>query len=365
VKKILHIIEFMEMGGAENLLRNTVSELPEYEHLIVTVFAHNDLSLLPHNATHICLGAKHKAEVLLKLPVYRKVLRSFNPHLVHAHLYFATVLAKAATPSRVPLVFTQHFEFSKNTNKWYYAAVDRLVSKKRQACIAVSNAVLKDYVQSTGFKGAKQVIGIYIPDHFFSIQKQTPQVQGIRLVALGNIKAIKNQRYLLNAFALVKDLPVSCDIYGEGDERMQLEEEARQNGIAVHFRGHIDDSAKVLGYYDAYIMPSLTEGFPLALFEAMAAGLPPIVSDIPVFHELLGDLGLYLNLQQPGSLRIHVEQLLQDPQYRDSLSKRARELAVVKASKKLYLEQLRAFYISKMKEDVKSDSSRNVMKITG
>jgi hypothetical protein len=40
-------------------------------------------------------------------------------------------------------------------------------------------------------------------------------------------------------------------------------------------------------------------------------------------------------------------------------------LAVVKASKKLYLEQLRAFYISKMKEDVKSDSSRNVMKITG
>lgn len=335
------------MGGAENLLRNTIAELPEYEHLIITVFGNNDLSLLPQNAEYISLGARHKAEVLLKLPAYRKILRRFKPHLVHAHLYFATILAKAGTPSRIHLVFTQHFEFSKNSSKWYYAFVDRLVSSKKQTCIAVSKVVLNDYVQSTGFKGKKQVLGIYIPDRFFNMVRQPVQERNnkeLKVIALGNIKPIKNQRYLLKAFSLMKDLPVRCDIYGEGEERLQLEEEARQNNIPVFFKGPVTHSESVLPYYDLYVMPSLTEGFPLALFESMAAALPAIVSDIPVFHELLGEQGEYFSLQEPAQLRAIMEKYLF---HKDLLTTRGavmKQLAFEKASRQQFLSRLRTLY---------------------
>jgi glycosyltransferase involved in cell wall biosynthesis len=344
VKRILHIIESLKPGGAENLLCNTVSELTEYQHLIVTVFAEPDLSLLPKNATYISLNAKHKADVFLKRGAFKKIIKHYKPALVHAHLYFATVLAKAFTPPKIPLLFTQHFEFSKNTSKWYYAFVDKLFSTKEQTCLAVSNAVLQDYVKSTKFGGQTKVIGIYIPDRYFSLPRPFYAGGQLKMVALGNVKPIKNQRYLLEAFALLKDLPVMCDVYGEGPLRTEMENEAREKNINVFFKGQITDSSTVLSNYHLYIMPSLTEGFPLALFEAMATGLPPAVSDIPVFHELLGENASYLPLGQPDVLRGFVEHYLNHPQKLVTDGDRAKQLAAAKASKKGYLQKIRELY---------------------
>lgn len=343
LKRILHIIEALDLGGAEKLLCNTVSELPEYEHLIVTVFSSASLALLPKNAKHVSLNAKSKGEVLFKGYAYKRILRRYKPDVVHAHLYFATVLAKAFTPKSVLFLFTQHFEFSKNTTKWYYAFADKMVSRKRQVCIAVSNAVLNDYIASTGFRGKTTVIGIYIPDHYFFLPQKKTGVP-LKMIALGNIKPIKNQRYLLDAFALMKDLPVTCDVYGEGQERLELETIARQKKLPVFFKGSISDSSKVLPEYDLYVMPSLTEGFPLALFEAMAAGLPPVVSNIPAFHELLGECGKYLDLQQPGALRSVVEGYLRQPQKIKSEGEVVKALAEEKVSKEKYLRKIRQLY---------------------
>jgi glycosyltransferase involved in cell wall biosynthesis len=344
VKRILHIIESLEPGGAENLLCNTVSELTEYEHLIVTVFAEPDSYLLPKNAVHISLNAKDKVDVFLKRDAYKKIIRHYKPAIVHAHLYFATVLAKAFTPRKIPLLFTQHFEFSKNTSKWYYAFVDRFFSTKKQTCLAVSNAVLKDYLKSTKFGGQTKVTGIYIPDRYFSLPRPCYAGGQLKMVALGNIKPIKNQRYLLDAFDLLKDLPVVCDVYGDGPHRTEMENEAREKNINVFFKGQITDSSTVLSNYHLYIMPSLTEGFPLALFEAMATGLPPAVSDIPVFHELLGENGNYLPLGNPDALRGFVEGYLNHPQKLITDGERAKELAAAKASKTGYLQKIRDLY---------------------
>ncbi len=346
MKKILHIIEALDPGGAEKLLCNTISELPEYEHLIITVFSSASLNLLPKNAKHIGLNVKGKSSVFFKGHTYKKILRDFRPDVVHAHLYFATVLAKAFTPISIPLVFTQHFEFSKNTIRWYYAFLDKVVSKKIHTCIAVSNVVLRDYIASTDFKGKKTVIGIYIPDHYFELEKIKKKDKIFKVIALGNIKPIKNQQYLLDGFSLMKDLAVACDVYGEGAERIELEKQARAKNIAVSFKGPVDDSSEVLTQYDLYIMPSFTEGFPLALFEAMAVGLPPIVSDIPVFHELLGEEGTYMNLRQPADLRKAVEGYLNAPQRIELKGFEAKQLARDKASKAVYLQKVRTFYES-------------------
>jgi glycosyltransferase involved in cell wall biosynthesis len=345
LKKILHIIDSLQIGGAEKLLSNTVAELPGFEHLIVTLFPGKDNALLPANANYISLNAKKIIDIPSKRKSYNKIVKGYKPDIIHSHLYFATMFAKWLTPSSIPLIFTQHFEFSKNVEKWYYRVVDRVVSRPAHHCIAVSNVVLQDYLHTTSFKGTTHIINNYIPEKYFTgIKKEMPGEKKLNLVSVGNIKPIKNQRFILDAFEFLKDLNVQCDIYGEGFQRLELDKQAKDHHLHVCFKGEITDSSEILMNYNLYIMPSLTEGFPLALFEAMASGLPVVVSDIPVFHELLGEAGNFVSLSDPSSLRSIIEKYLLNPYLLKEDGDKMRELARKKADKKVYLEKLVNLY---------------------
>jgi glycosyltransferase involved in cell wall biosynthesis len=344
--KILHVIESITIGGAEKLLCNTIPEMPEYDHLVLSVFSSNDLSILPKDVKHVSLNAKTKMDVFLKRSAYKKIIKQYQPDLVHAHLYFATVLAKAFTPGKIPLIFTQHFEFSKNAPKWYYGSLDKFLSRKKHHCIAVSNRVLQDYLATTSFKGSVHVVGNYIPETYFkNSEKSDFGKKDLRLIAVGNVKPIKNQRYILEVFKNLKDLDVSCDIYGNGEEKELLESMAKKHDLKVHFKGIVTEPNSVLENYDLFIMPSLTEGFPLALFEAMAKKLPVLVSDIPVFHEMLNGSGNYMQLEKPGEVRDIILKYLNHPDLLKTDGQKMQTLARQKVDKKNYLDKLKNIYI--------------------
>jgi glycosyltransferase involved in cell wall biosynthesis len=345
LKKIIHIIDSLQIGGAEKLLCNTIAELTGFEHLVIALFPGKDKALLPANANYICLDAKKITAIPSKRKLYKKIVKEYKPDIIHSHLYFATVFAKWLTPSSVPLIFTQHFEFSKNAEKWYYRFVDRLVSKPAHYCIAVSNVVLQDYLHATSFKGTTCIINNYIPEKYFNgIQKEMPEEKKLKLVSLGNIKTIKNQQYILDAFEFLKDLDVQCDVYGEGFQRLELDKQAKDHHLSVFFKGEITDSSMVLKHYDLYFMPSLTEGFPLALFEAMASGLPVVVSDIPAFHELLGEECNFVSLSDPSSLRSVIKKYLSNPYLLKKDGEKMHQMASEKANKEVYLGKLINLY---------------------
>jgi glycosyltransferase involved in cell wall biosynthesis len=345
LKKILHIIDSLQIGGAEKLLCNTIAELTGFEHLIVTLFPGKTNNLLPPNANYICLDARKITDVPSKRKLYKRILKDYKPDIIHSHLYFATVFAKWLSPSSVPLIFTQHFEFSKNAEKWYYRLVDRVLSKPAHNCIAVSNIVLQDYLHTTSFKGTTQIINNYIPEKYFNgTKKEIHKEKKLKLVSLGNIKAIKNQQFILDAFKFLKDLDVQCDIYGEGFQRLEMDQQAQDNHLPIFFKGEIPDSSIILSNYDLYIMPSLTEGFPLALFEAMASGLPVVVSDIPAFHELLGDECNYVSLSDPSSLRPVITKYFSNPYLLKNDGEKMRAVAMEKANKEIYLGKIIKLY---------------------
>jgi glycosyltransferase involved in cell wall biosynthesis len=176
--------------------------------------------------------------------------------------------------------------------------------------------------------------------------KSNGQQRTLKLIAIGGIKPIKNQQFILDAFEHLKGLDVTCDIYGDGDQKSELEKRAKENGLQVFFKGNISDPSRVLSDYDIYIMPSLTEGFPLALFEAMASRLPVVVSDIPVFHEILDNQGNYVSLQNPAQLRTVLEPYLQNRDRVIQEGDQMRQLALRKAGKEVYLKKLRFLYHS-------------------
>jgi glycosyltransferase involved in cell wall biosynthesis len=132
----------------------------------------------------------------------------------------------------------------------------------------------------------------------------------------------KGHSHLLAAAALVREgLFV---LAGNGPERIALEARARQLGVAdrVIFLGHRDDIPDLMASCDLFVLPSLNEGLPLSVLEAMAAGKPVIASAIGGMDEIImsGETGLLVPPADPASLAGAIRMLLSDSVFAQRLA---------------------------------------------
>lgn len=112
---------------------------------------------------------------------------------------------------------------------------------------------------------------------------------------IGRLVPVKGHIHLIEAFAQLKDenLNAVLAIIGEGRSRDELEAEAERHGMRerVHLLGARDDALQYVRAFDVFVMPSLSEGLPLALLEGMSGRLPVIGSDIDSLRPILEDCG--------------------------------------------------------------------------
>jgi len=170
--------------------------------------------------------------------------------------------------------------------------------------------VHKDFDQYVGIKSPSSVLYNYIEERFFApLPKENFNTKELRLVAVGNLRYQKNYPYLVEAF---KSLPesVSLDIYGEGNMRAELQGEIHTHQLNIRLCGMRNDLDKVLPLYDLFVMSSFYEGQPLSLLEAMAAGLPVMLSNIPVLQEVTGENAVYFSLQNVEDFRSKIQEIV-------------------------------------------------------
>ena len=112
-------------------------------------------------------------------------------------------------------------------------------------------------------------------------------------MSVGSLEPVKNHRFLLEVLAAANRAgrPFTLDIFGEGPLRRELTQQSEALGVGaqVRFLGFQPDVRRQLPRYRAYIHSSVSEACPLAVIEAMAAGLPVVVGDIPPLAELCED----------------------------------------------------------------------------
>ena len=183
-----------------------------------------------------------------------------------------------------------------------------------------STNLAKDIIHS--LTGASNIKVIYNPVN--CINKINCDSKN-RIVTVGRLSKEKGHRFLIEAFAKVKDLSWDLSIVGDGKEMEALKDLANKLGISdrIIFHGHQKDFSLQLSEAQIFVLPSLAEGFPNALIEAMSLPLACISSNcIAGPNEIIQD-GVNGLLVEPGnaeSLTSALNKLIENQDFRKQLA---------------------------------------------
>ena len=268
----------------------------------------------------------------------RELLVKHDVHVLHPHGYKADLYGYAAAwPNRVALLSTVHNWPNPLLHMRAYAALDRLVLRRFDRVIAISD-VIAGVLQSSGISPQK-IETIFNGVEVERFQDATPSLRdGIdsnpdeRLVGfVGRLVKDKGGEILLKAAqrVLAVRLDTTFVFVGDGPSRQELEEFATQLGIRerVRFVGVRNDMPSVYASFDVVALPSLAESVPMCLLEAMAASRPVIATHVGAVPKMIipEKTGLLLQPGDAKALAAAILRLLNDTALRRRLGENGRE----------------------------------------
>ncbi len=293
-----------------------------------------------------------------------RLIRLRGVAILHAHEFFMNTLGLMASRlTGVPLVATVH-------GKNYYAdrlrrrIAYRLVGRFAGRMVTVSEDNKRFLAERIGIPRSRvQVIPNGVPldqnaseAGISALRKALGLNHHNEIVGtVGSLYPVKGHKYLIDAARAVlrRFQEAVFLIVGRGGLLEELEAQADQLGIASHLRflGHREDVRDLLSVCDVFVLPSLSEGLPLALLEAMAAGVPAVATRVGGVGEVLEDrkTGLLVPPGDSRALAQGIMTLLEDRSLARELADAARGMVasrfsltgMVHAYQDLYSELIR------------------------
>ena len=291
-----------------------------------------------------------------------KFIRQNKIDILHAHQLKTVVNGLiagkiAGAPLKIAHVHTpvsqwQISSFKKKINIFVNRVVTNLCADK---VVALTEATRRARVEGEGINPEKIVVipnGVDLADFQFPISNFQKDNKKLTVGTLGRLTAEKGTKSFVEAMpkVLENDINVRFIIAGEGNLRSGLEGQAKRLGIEdrVAFLGFVPEEKKIEVYssFDIFVFPSLAEGFGIVLIEAMALGLPCVVSDLPVLREVTDDgrCALLFETNDPEDLAQKIVTLLEDEDLRRDLGQKARKRVEEKYSMKRFVENYDRLY---------------------
>lgn len=307
-KTILHIIYDLGRGGAEMMLVNSVKELKEYNNIIVTLFSKNHFEGELVCDKYQSLNIKSLLFIPSAIWKLKKIIKENNVDLVHSHLFWPTLVARLATPKKIPLITTIHV-FIANSLEYKNAHI-RILDKityryRKNIIIAVAKGALEEYFTELKLKPYKTyLLYTFVDTNKFKPSHENAQKnnQCFKFITVGALRKQKNHQYLLKAFKELKDENIELEIYGTGDLDKEIFTIISENNLKVKLKGEVKNISQILKHYDGFIMSSTYEGFSLSVLEAMAMEMPLLLSNIKSFKEQCEETAIYFDLNNVNDL---------------------------------------------------------------
>ncbi len=339
--KITHFCVGLDWGGAERLIFDIATRV-NHERFDITVVA-----LRQDGAVGDVLRKAGIRVVALGAPRYSlwssyrrwcAYLEQAKPDLIHSHLHIPNLLAcLSATRYRV----MTHHHYVTTVGNPLTRFLEKQLAPRAHRLIAVSQTV-KDHLLAQ-FPAAAARIEL-LPnavdtDRFVPAVASPETRQSVGLPAQGPVigyigrivEPIKGLKGLLTSFsAIKKQIPEAALLLaGEGPDREGLHQLAKSLAIdsSVVWLGHEIPSETLYPLLSVFVLPSLSEGFGLAVLEAMASGVPVVAADVGGVPEMLTDtrLGLRVPPGDVSALTAALLQVLKDPTAARQMGQAARE----------------------------------------
>lgn len=328
-KTILHFIYSLGRGGAETMLVRVLKELTEYNNIVVTLQGKNHFENELQCDEYICLNKPSLFSLPLAALELRRFIKSRNIDLVHSHLPLSNFVARLGVPPSIPLITTIHNSIatSGDYKKWFIRFIDKSTYNFRKSkIIAVSNNALNDYFSVLKMK-RKDAILLYnfVDTEFYLKTINTGENDDFKAVCVAALSRQKNIAYLIKGFDSLKGELVELHVYGRGELKKELQNQIDLTGVKIVLKGQVDNIHVILPRYDLFVMSSLFEGFSLSVLEAMASGLPLLLSDIPSFREQCREHAVYFDLNNPEDFAKKLRMLKSDATLRTTMAANAQK----------------------------------------
>jgi glycosyltransferase involved in cell wall biosynthesis len=309
--------------------------------------------------TPLVVGARNYVREYRSLGTLVKRLR---PGVIHTHGYRADVIAGAvARAHRVSTVSTVHGFTGSGRYTGVYERVQCIALRRADAVIAVSHPLVHRLVKA-GIPRAKIhcVPNGFAPPEQILARSAARQKLGIHPDAIvagwvGRLSREKGADVMLDAIA-------ECDpiwrlaMIGDGPERDRLREQAEKLGIGnrITWHGAVDDAGSLLAAFDAFVLSSRTEGTPIALFEAMHAGVPVVATRVGGVPDVVASAhALLVPPEHPGMIAQALEEIARGRSAATKRSTLARERLLHSFSAATWLAAVDAIY-----DDVRTKHER-------
>jgi glycosyltransferase involved in cell wall biosynthesis len=361
--RILHVVAPASVGGLERVVHALASgQAGAGDEPMVAAVVTAEPPVRPWLAELRESGAAVKTLVVpgrAYLREWREIAslcRSFRPDVVHTHGFRPDVVSSpVAHRLGIPRVTTVHGLTGGDLRTRLYERIQRWAIGRFDAVVAVSQPLGRRLVEA----GVPEQRLHVVPNAWSpageplgrEAARETLRLPADRFCVgwVGRLSREKGPDVALEALSLVADLPIDLSFVGDGALRAELERRSAALGLEhrVRWHGTVQGAARVVPGFDAWVLSSRTEGTPIALFEAMAAGVPIAATRVGGVPDVIsGREALLVPPDDPAGLASAIRVLFHDRREALARAQRARRRLEAEHRPGPWLDRYRAIYRS-------------------
>ena len=293
----------------------------------------------------------------------RKIIEKEQFDLIYCHTPVGAMLARLAGISArkkgTKVIYMAHgFHFYNGApllNWMIYYPAEKFLSRFTDGLITINQ---EDYRRAQKFHAGKTILIPGVGIDLDKFQKKEPTRQEIRnklgipdgkiiLMSVGELTKRKNHMVVIDALARLKEYDILYVICGDGPMKARLRAKAEEPGVRdrVKLLGFRKDIAELHKAADIFVFPSLQEGLPVAVMEAMASGLPIVASKIRGNEDLISNNqgGYLVNPTDSEQVAKAIEKMIQNPKKREKMEERNLEI-ITKYGQETVLQKMDEFF---------------------
>ncbi|HEV7703046.1 MAG TPA: glycosyltransferase [Gemmatimonadaceae bacterium] len=325
---ILHLLAPAPVGGLETVVSTLAAAQRRAGHTVIVAPTLSG----PGDGWNFTASLEHADVALVPLIVPRRgylrerslirgLCRSKAVNVVHTHGYRSDIVGgHAGREERVPIVTTVHGFTGGGMKNRAYEALQRYAFRRFDAVVAVSQPQA-DQLRAGGVSDHRiHVIPNALAPHATPLARAEARralelpPEGLLAGWVGRISREKGVDIFIDALTSIGDRVIQGAILGDGPERPA--EQARAESIAPArflWLGAVPDAARYFAAFDLFVMSSRTEGLPMVLLEAMAAGVPIVTTNVGGIPQLLSPAeGVLVPPEDPKALASAMRAALDD-----------------------------------------------------